>query len=483
MKDKIRKSSLASFFFMVLLIFGLSACGGEEPTRPIQITFPPEPTTVRPSPTATILPLQPLPSLSFATPTSLSVVVSTPVPTPTYRPTSTPDTKPGPLPPQFIVTNPTTLSKNIADWLNKQPETLPTKEGGTELARDRLRDLLLLWKAIGLQSPVEIADLDGDGSGELIATIAESWSDVPGYHADAGFLLVLKGSKTGWSSFVLRSRDLDPKAEFDFAHPIIVKVGNLIGDKQVQIVFSEQSCGASTCTLTIHVVDWNGKFTNLTPQTPALPTAQVSFEQKTGDTTTTIVLTGGTIGSVGAGPQRQATEFWRWDAATKAYKLAETRFASSFYLYYRVLDGNMALDKGDYATAIDLYNGALTDTTLKLWFSDSQGKPEQIQQEKEVLTAFSRFRLALAYALNNDRSHTLTTLQEAIAKDGKYGGWAKAFSPIFESSKSLGPLAVKEGCAAAVKFSLSNRNLIDAMNQFGYANPTFKPEDICPVLK
>jgi Tfp pilus assembly protein PilF len=100
------------------------------------------------------------------------------------------------------------------------------------------------------------------------------------------------------------------------------------------------------------------------------------------------------------------------------------------------------------------------------------------------LTAFARFRLALAYALSDDRANANQTLQTAIATDGKYSGWATAFSGAFQASKTpTSSAAAKEGCVAAVKFSQQNPVLIEGLNQFGYANPTFKPEDICPILK
>ena len=477
--QRINSQFLILLILILILLLCLSACG-EEKTPIVQVVVVTHPTA---TPTVTPQPLAPLPTLVFAMPTLIPISSPTPFPTPTYRPTSTPEIKPLPVPPPFTIAKPDQLASSIAVWLNKQPDALPSKD--PVIAKNRLRDLLLNWNAIGLNTSVEAADLDGDGQLELVATVAESWSEVPTIQRDAGFLLLLKGNKNQWNASFLRSRTLKPDAEEDFLHPQLEKVIDLTGDKLPDIVFSELTCGSNTCVLRLHAVSWNnGKFTDLTADLPSMPTAQLSFEQTSiGGALPAIVLTGGAINSSSAGLQRTRSEYWRWDATSKSLKLAETRFATSFFLYHRVLDGNAALDKGDLNQAIDLYNGSLTDSTLKLWFVESQGTSEDARQEREVLTAFARFRLGIAYGLKGDLERAKAVMEEANLKDGNYAGWAKAFSSMVSSGKFPSTAtAMVEGCAAAISYSQQNRSLIEAMNRFGSANPVFKPENICPKL-
>ncbi|NWJ45108.1 MAG: hypothetical protein HXX08_04435 [Chloroflexi bacterium] len=477
--QRINSQFLILLILILILLLGLSSCGEEKnPTVPVVVV-----THAVFTPTVTPQPLTPLPTLVFATPTLIPISSPTPFPTPTYRPTSTPETKPLPTPPPFTIAKPDQLANSIAAWLNKQPDALPSKDPA--IAKNRLRDLLLNWNAIGLNSAVEAADLDGDGQPELVATVAESWSEVPTIQRDAGFLLLLKGNKNQWSASFLRSRTLKLDAEEDFLHPQLEKIIDLTGDKLPDIVFSELICGSNTCILRLHAVSWNnGKFTDLTPDVPSMPTAQLSIEQNpVVGTLPALILIGGTINSPSAGLQRTRSEYWRWDAASKSVKLAETRFATSFFLYHRVLDGNAALDKGDLNQAIDLYYGSLTDSTLKLWFVESQGTSEDAIQEREVLTAFARFRLGIAYGLKGDLERAKTVMEEASLKDGNYAGWAKAFNIAVSSGKFPSTTAaIAEGCATAINYSQQNRSLIEAMNRFGSANPVFKPENICPKL-
>ncbi|NWJ96571.1 MAG: tetratricopeptide repeat protein [Chloroflexi bacterium] len=456
---------------MVVLLFqALAACGEANPTN------------VRPSPIATV-PLAtatPLPATAIPTLTPLPTLTPIPLPTATPQPTATPTLPPAPA---FTSGSPDLLAQNIAGWLNKQADALPSKDPKTvENARSRLRTLLLNWKASGPEVPVEAVDLDGDGSPEIVASLAETWSESPS--SEYGFLILLRNSNKVWFATTLRAVTLNPKAEEGFIRPALLKVADLRGDKQVEILFSEYFCSANTCTIRLHIVSWaNNRFTNLTPDVPEMTAGQLSFEPTPGDATTTLKLSGGVLSSVGAGLQRERTEYWRWDATAKRFKLAETQYATSPYLYHRLIDGNVALDKGDYPAAISLYTEALTDSSLKLWFQQLQATPQEVEVERQTLTALTRFHLAIAYALNNEREKASATLQEAVTKDGKYGGWAKAFAGSYEANKAAKPnVAVTQGCQAAINFAQQNKGLLEVMNLFGYANPTFKPEDICRVL-
>jgi hypothetical protein len=481
MEVKLNKAASSLVFLAIMCSLVLAACGEEDrsPAPVIVITRAPAPTA---SPSPTIQPLQSLPTLVFLTPTPTVYFSPTPQPTPTYRPTSTPEIRPLPSPPAFATSKPEQLAKSVADWLNKLPGALPGT--GTENARQFLRDLLLTWGATGVKSPVEAADLDGDNLPELVATVAESWSDLPTIKRDAGFLLVLKGTRSGWSPNILRSRTLNATVEEDFLHPEIVKIADLNNDKIPEIVLSELVCGSNTCNTRLHVLNFTGgKFVGLTPQPPAMPTATIGFEVITPDGQSALTLTGGVINSPTAGLQRARTEYWRWDSTARIFKLSETRTAVSFFLYHRVLDANSALDKGDYALAIELYNGAVNDSSLKLWFAEVKGTSEEIQKERETLVAFARFRMGIANALSNNRARALFLFQEAQTKDGKYSGWATAFNLAYETSKGTNAVAVKEGCEAIVKFSQQNSNLLEGLNKFGPNNPVFSSENMCPVLK
>ncbi len=480
----VRRHKLNLKLVTLILTLLLVACGEENTPTPYAL-----PTVVFPTPTLaplTPLPVQSLPGVTFAAPTTAPITTRTVPPTPTYRPSPTPQLPNLPAIPTFSPAKPEGLVKTVTTWLNQQKDALPAAENGPENARVRLRDLLVNWKFIGAEVPLFTGDLDGDGKLEIVATVADDWTRFPSSISGYGLVLVLKSNNNGWAGSTLKQADLKPQKNpnrDEFVYPKLEKVDDLNSDKKAEIVFSELYCGASTCTTTLHVLDWaSSKFTDLTPEVPVMPSAKVSFEP--GDIGTTILFSGGGFGSVGAGLQRGRTEYWRWDAASKTFKLVETKYEVSYYLFHRVIDGNLALDKANYPTAITLYSGALTDSTLKLWFNESQGTPQQIQDEKDILTAFARFRLALAYALSEDRANATQTLQTAIAKDGKYSGWATAFSGAFQASKApTASAAAKEGCVEAVKFSKQNPGLIEGLNQFGYANPTFKPEDICPTLK
>jgi hypothetical protein len=402
----------------------------------------------------------------------------TPPPTPTYRPTATPVGQLPVLPP-YPSNKPDEAVKVTATWLNAQPDARPKDSTAIEIARDRLKTLLLGWKATGQGVPIEIADLDANGEVEIVTTIVDNWREPGNTINDRGSVMVLSVKEGRWNANpALRSTLIKPQATEDFNHPVLLKVDDLNKDGKPEIVFSETLCGATTCFITVQIVNWqSGKWIDLAPQSPTMPAAEISFDYS-GDGTVGVVLFGGASPVTGAGLQRQRTEYHRWDSATKIFKLGEIRYETSPYLFYRLVDGNFAGEKGDYIAALRFYNDGLTTTNLKLWARERNLSAQAINDEKISLTAFIRFRFAVTHALLGEKDKTMALLRESIEKDGVYAGWAQSFEKVYSAKGDI-----KEACNAVIAFTEQNKKLLDPLNQFGSANPPFTPQAICPFIK
>ena len=93
---------------------------------------------------------------------------------------------------------------------------------------------------------------------------------------------------------------------------------DLNGDGSGDLAFAEITCGAHTCPWRVHVVTGSGStYRELTPQEGlTLATANVRIEDTDGNGTQEVIMHGGIIESVGAGPQRAQTDVYSWDGTT-----------------------------------------------------------------------------------------------------------------------------------------------------------------------
>ena len=176
---------------------------------------------------------------------------------------------------------------------------------------------------------------------------------------------------------------------------------------------------------------------------------------------------GGSIGSVGAGPTRTRTDVYRWDG--RAWSLAETVNDPSNFLYHAILDADEAFRAGDYAAALELYRSALANTGLDEWKDN----------ERAEMEPYALFRTALGYfALGGSTAEADAQLSRAIDgyPDSPHGRMAAAFRDAWLADGS-----VSDGCEAALAFITENADDFAWFWDFGYGNPPFDAQALCPL--
>lgn len=250
--------------------------------------------------------------------------------------------------------------------------------------------------------------------------------------------------------------------------PGLLEVDDVNGDGHTELAFTSTSCGAHTCYTAVYVVaSGMGTYKDLTDGGIEMSYAEPDFTDWDNDGVLELVMHGGTIGSIGAGPQRARTEVFVWDG-TK-YALSETVYDPSNYLYFKVLDGNEALLDGELERAATLYKEAIQNPSLQIWLEEN---------EREELTSFSRYRLSLTYLLLGDseaaqrvRDELLTQVPDSI--------YAQAVTVLWDAYGRDGNL--KSACEEVAAFAAAHPETADVLSDYGYGNPTFTPDDVCPL--
>ena len=423
------------------------------PTEPTPTPTPPRPTPASPTPTATPKPtFTPTPT---STPTSLPIATPTIAAKPLRPPTPTPTLTPTPSPTSPLAVACPTTTEEITTALR---EVLAQTGGNVGLIRE--------WaQACGLApeqgTPVASTDVNGDGRTDLvvIANFTDPTTATP-QHAVIVFLAqgeaympIFRASAPG-NAQLLAFRDVN-------------------ADGQLDLVWQSEVCQPGACYATVRVYTWTGpekKFVPFTEGEISMPNATVRLEDVTPDNGEEIVLHGGIIRTISAGPQRSWTETWGSEGGSP-YRLLARVYDPSDCLYHWVLDGNAALNEGRLEDALRFFQAVVSDENLvPCWLRPN---------EEEELRTFGWFRLALTYAYAGQPDMVATVVNQAQAAypDAPYIEALRTWYRTYQETTS--PL---QACAALQPFVEANPILWEMLADYGYANPTFGPANVCPTV-
>jgi hypothetical protein len=420
--------------FLIILFTGLSACTRQTPAL--------EAPALEPSPTATT-----------QRPTIVPHTASTPTPVPTPAGLACPPADPRIELPQASFD---ALSLVIAEFLNA---------GGTVQALDEG-----LYELGVASQPIAVAaeDLTGSGQPDIVVSIFDPRQ--PGTPPPGSLLIyTCQGGRYSLTHY-------QPSLP-SFGAPGIRFVQDLNADGQAELVTASATCGAHTCFEEIRILSWNGeRFENLL----AAETAQIPFplldlveDPRSGKFDLLITTMG--AGSVGAGPQRSITYHYTYDQDGGMWILEREELGESSYRIHVLHDADRAARQEDIPAAIGLYQRVIQDPLLLDW--------NDIQAEQDLLSAYARFRLLVLYFQIEQPGFAGTMLSEmeSLYPPGHpqhaFVELAGQFVEGFERGETA------EGCQAARAYAEENpAAILEGLGtaSFGYANPDYTPEDICP---
>jgi len=375
---------------------------------------------------------------------------SPPVTAPTPDPAPAPDPKPLPTP------APATAGDDLRSESSRR--TLKLDELRTRLeaylnapgpspARERLSTLLSGWGVRGRDDgriatvPFVEADLNGDGRPELV-TALNVWGEWKGTPSGAAF--VISGRE---GSYRVDRSPTPPEAYVDGV--ALVGARDLTGDDLPEIVWVAMDHGAHTGSARVLVSRWApGTLENL-PGDMWTTFAKLEFDGQE------ILLTGGTVGSAGAGlTQRAATSRYRW--TNGSFTVADRRFTPSDWGYHRLIDGINAESFGRTADAEAFYRDVLEPGRPALPLEHLP--PESREAFGHAVTAFARFRLGILLVQRGEGAPE--------GPDGPYAGLTRTI--------------VTGGCKGAETWGSANPGFFEALNApYGYQNYNWTPADLC----
>ena len=263
----------------------------------------------------------------------------------------------------------------------------------------------------------------------------------------------------------------DPVLEAPDATPLLHLAADLNRDGVTDLLVGWETCGAHTCYQQLDVVMAAGTFL---VRARLDPTLDLPYPEVQHLSDGRLAVTGTGIASAGAGPFRQVTRTWAWDAAQQGFAVVSETLEAPRYRIHALLDAQAAARRGDGEAALDLYHRVILDESLLDW-----ADPET---ERANLRAFGMYRVVVTYASQGDLGDARVAygiLQNEFV-DGStgqiYARLAKAFWDVFEQTADL-----RQSCLAARAFAEAHRTAVLDPLYFGYANPAFTPGDVCPA--
>jgi len=321
-------------------------------------------------------------------------------------------------------------------------------QGEGELA-DRLSALYDRWQLATPENYVRLveADLDGNGTAEVVTALNGS------------------GSLTGVGQvFVITRANGAVAVEPVSGEPLegvgLFAVTDLTGDAQREMIWTSTHVGAHTPTTELFLSRWRPGQSEVLPGAISMASARVELEGNE------LVLTGGMIGSVGAGPQRSRTERYRWTG--ERIELVDQRYASSTLGYFRLIDGIVAERFAHVDEAARAYRDAMADAEPNL---EGVVEPDMRAGFVAAVRAFARFRLgALLLAQGQGEEARRVLVGEAAL-------FAELPALMAEAGER------EAGCKAAEAWANTNASFLEALNStFGYAQPRWQAVDLCGPL-
>lgn len=318
----------------------------------------------------------------------------------------------------------------------------------------------------GNRAAVSRRDLTGDGLEDLAVTLygAEQGSTRP-----SGSLLIFRCDKDRYrlAYSTTPSQNVGP--------PVLMSVKDLNGDGLVELLYWRETCGAHTCFKQVEILRWerSGFVGLFEGRSDDLPSPKIEITGPWNDGRYQIEITAEGIASAGAGPYRPFTRTWQWSPERSKFISVKEQLAPPTYRIHLLHDADDAASAGNLEAALIMYQRVREDGSLDDWIKGQDGYTQ--------LAAFATYRqmtLQLQLGRPAMAEQALQFLQESVPEGSTAYGIRSLAEAYWEAYLETGEL--EAACAAARRFAQQQPADVLEPLQYGYANRSYTPAEVCP---
>ncbi|HVO43240.1 MAG TPA: hypothetical protein VMT34_11485 [Aggregatilineales bacterium] len=315
-------------------------------------------------------------------------------------------------------------------------------------------------------------DLTGKGFPDVIVTLYD-----PAYYQQGkpspGQLLVYGCSQGGY-----RLLYSTPYTLYTML-PVLRRVGNMNGDTQAQLAFTQDTCDSGGCTQAMQILEWSaaiGAFQPLNDVPMNTTGGKIIIADVDGDGILEVAVSFNPTPDPVAGPPRRQTQIWDWDGTN--YRLALIQAEPPLYRIQALYDADLrftslmtyGFQTGDYKALAKLYDRVCTDAMLYAW---------TLPNEQAILCAYANLKELYAEVslkrLTDDTMNTLTTVNPPGSPGEVFATMATTFMDTYGKTRNK-----KKACDAAIAILATRADVLAGLNSYGTSGRLFVPQDFCP---
>jgi hypothetical protein len=317
-----------------------------------------------------------------------------------------------------------------------------------------------------------VADLNGDSLEDLAITLVERPCDTENSLPGESALLIYLCAEEQYR--LTHAASSSPNA--DRLH--LYRVTDLTGDGVQELLVMQEFCGAHTCFQAWEVLQWQrNRFVNiLAGRSDDLSSPVLEIRGPRPDGSMILNITGSGVQSAGAGPSRTLTRTWHWSEAEMLFEIVEERLSEPTFRIHALHDADQAALHGDLNTALGGYSRVIEDPNLDDYPYAEEGRAQ--------LSAYAIYRSMLLWILSGNLAQAETTLiflQEAYPPGSPGGGFSALAGDVWLAYQAQPDMV--RACQTAQAYALAHPGeVLDPLN-YGYANKTYAPVDICPYTQ
>jgi hypothetical protein len=309
-------------------------------------------------------------------------------------------------------------------------------------------------------------DLTGDNYPEILVAIYDPalWQEG---QISVGQLLVYGCAQGGYR--LLFSTIYSPTNYL----PSLKRVGDMNGDFRAELVFSQQTCELRLCAQNLQIYSWSaalGVFQALNNTPIGLTGGKAAIADLDNDGVLELAVNYPPVLDAAAGPTRDVQQIWDWDG--RNYRLAIAYLAAPVYRIHALHDADQLFRQDLWREAIRGYDQVRDNPALQAWTNPN---------EYAALRAYAGLKKMLAQMVDSGRTRATRTLETLIAENppGSPGEGYVLVAQAFMDGYNTGRTRSR-GCTAALKVASSRPDTLIYLNGYGYANPTYSFDDLCP---
>jgi hypothetical protein len=307
---------------------------------------------------------------------------------------------------------------------------------------------------------VDQVDLTDDGKEELLILIDEQWF---------GGLAIIKQNLGDDYYLAYAAFDGTPKIE---------SIEDLDGDGRAELIYSNTVVGAHTIGYSVIPLQWDGQaFIDLSGDYIGSTYVNMfRLEDIDDDGKVEIIINGGIIGSLGAGPTRNSTLTYslqegRYVLQSKIPDPIDEKHISLHDYYFIVLDSHRLFMRCDFDRAIRSLEHALA-------LSEQQGIGFEEMDVIEInhMRAFAEYQLLLAYLVKGDIDGARKWAASGYAPDAFYTQVRLTFWHEYQKNQDW------ESAVRATRMMIRQSEIekMQLLSNVGYGNRELTLEEVCP---